>query len=135
MLVTLPVVLPIVMNAGYDLLWFGIMLAKVLEVGMLTPPIGLNVFVIKGVVGDRVSLGTIFRGVTWFVIADLIVIGLMMLLPEIVLYAPSLIGTRLMQVSNERVADGEREIRGGGACCRVCGSDREAMQPEGGRVQ
>ncbi len=93
MLVTLPVVLPIIMNAGYDLLWFGIMLAKVLEVGMLTPPIGLNVFVIKGVVGDRVNLGTIFRGVTWFIIADLVVIALMMLFPELVLYVPALIGT------------------------------------------
>lgn len=91
MLVTLPVVLPIVMNAGYDLLWFGILLAKVLEVGMLTPPIGLNVFVIKGVVGDRVGLTTIFRGVTWFVLADLVVISTILLIPELVTYLPSLL--------------------------------------------
>ena len=91
MLETLPVVLPIVASTGYDLLWFGILLAKVLEVGMLTPPIGLNVFVIKGVVGDSVSLTTIFRGVVWFVVADLVVIATTLIFPEIILYLPSII--------------------------------------------
>lgn len=91
MLVTLPVVLPIVEGANFNLLWFGILLAKVLEVGMITPPIGLNIFVIKGVVGDSISLSTIFRGVLWFVIADLVIIALMVAVPEIVLFLPSLV--------------------------------------------
>lgn len=91
MLVTLPVVLPIVASTDYDLLWFGILLAKVLEVGMLTPPIGLNVFVIKGVVGDSIKLTTIFRGVTWFVVADLVVIAITLIFPEIILYLPSIL--------------------------------------------
>ncbi len=91
MLVTLPIVLPIVQSTGYDLLWFGILLAKVLEVGMLTPPIGLNVFVIKGIVGDQVSLSTIFKGVTWFIVADLMVIALALIYPELITYLPSLL--------------------------------------------
>ncbi len=91
MLVTLPIVLPIVQSAGYDLLWFGILLAKVLEVGMLTPPIGLNIFVIKGIVGDEISLSTIFRGVTWFIVADLVVVALSLTFPDIILYLPSIL--------------------------------------------
>ena len=91
MLVTLPVVMPIVASTGYEPLWFGILLAKVLEVGMLTPPIGLNVFVIKGVVGESISLTTIFRGVIWFIVADLIVIALVLLFPEVILYLPSIL--------------------------------------------
>lgn len=94
MLVTLPIVLPIVESAGYGLLWFGIVLAKGLEVGMLTPPVGLNVFVIKGIVGDEVSLSTIFKGVTWFIVADLVVVGLAMVYPELILYLPSITNAR-----------------------------------------
>jgi tripartite ATP-independent transporter DctM subunit len=91
MLVTLPIVLPILEPTGYGLLWFGILLAKVLETGMLTPPIGLNVFVIKGVVGDQISLARIFQGVTWFIVADLVVIALCIIFPSLNLYLPELL--------------------------------------------
>jgi TRAP-type mannitol/chloroaromatic compound transport system permease large subunit len=57
---------------------------------MITPPIGLNVFVIKGVVGNLATTTTIFRGVMWFLVSDLIVIVLLISFPEIVLYLPSL---------------------------------------------
>lgn len=91
MLVTLPIVLPILEPTGYGTLWFGILLAKVLETGMLTPPIGLNVFVIKGVVGDQISLARIFHGVTWFIAADLVVIALCIIYPPLILYLPELL--------------------------------------------
>jgi tripartite ATP-independent transporter DctM subunit len=65
-------------------------LAKVLEIGMITPPIGLNVFVIKGVVGDQISLATIFRGAVWFIVADLVVVGLAIAFPVLITYLPSL---------------------------------------------
>ena len=58
---------------------------------MITPPIGLNVFVIKGVVGELVSTTRIFHGVLWFLLADLVVVAALMAFPEIVLYLPSLI--------------------------------------------
>ena len=63
MMLTLPIVMPIVDEAGYSLLWFGVLLAKVLEVGMITPPVGMNVYVIKSVVGKLATTTMIFRGV------------------------------------------------------------------------
>lgn len=90
MLLTLPILLPIVGTTGFSLVWFGVLLTKFLEIGMITPPIGLNVFVIKGVVGNLATTSTIFRGVMWFLVSDLIVIVLLITFPDIVLYLPSL---------------------------------------------
>ena len=59
---------------------------------MIPPPIGLNVFVIKGVGGNAVSTSAIFRGIFWFMIADLIVVALLLIFPQIVLYLPDLLG-------------------------------------------
>ncbi|MCR9139953.1 MAG: TRAP transporter large permease subunit [Alphaproteobacteria bacterium] len=88
MLLTLPVFLPILGEAGIGLVFFGVYLAKLLEIGMITPPIGINVFVIKGVVGDLVSLTDIFRGIMWFLLADLVVIVLVIAFPEIITFLP-----------------------------------------------
>ncbi len=90
MLLTLPVIMPILMSLDYSLIWFGVVLTKFLEIGMITPPIGMNVFVIKGVVGDLVSTTTIFRGIMWFLVADIVVVGLLMAFPDIILYLPNL---------------------------------------------
>ena len=67
-------------------------LCKLLEIGMITPPIGMNVFVIKGVVGDLVTTSQIFRGVFWFLIMDLFVLGLLSAFPDLILYLPNLAG-------------------------------------------
>ncbi|WP_417515509.1 TRAP transporter large permease [Minwuia sp.] len=91
MLLTLPILLPIVDGAGFSLIWFGILLTKFLEIGMITPPIGLNVFVIKGVVGDLASTGTIFRGILWFLVADFFIVVAIIAFPQIVLYLPGLL--------------------------------------------
>lgn len=91
MLLTIPVLLPIMDSTGLSLVWFGVVLTKFLEIGMITPPIGLNVFVIKGVVGELVSTTRIFHGVLWFLLSDLIVVAALMAFPQIVLYLPSLI--------------------------------------------
>jgi tripartite ATP-independent transporter DctM subunit len=92
MLLTLPILLPILDTAGFSLIWFGVLLTKFLEIGMITPPIGLNVFVIKGVVGDLASTGLIFRGIAWFLVADLFVVVALIAFPEIILYLPNLLG-------------------------------------------
>ncbi len=92
MLLTLPILLPIIDTAGFSLIWFGVLLTKFLEIGMITPPIGLNVFVIKGVVGDLASTGTIFRGIAWFLVADFFIVIALIAFPEIILYLPSLVG-------------------------------------------
>lgn len=77
MLLTLPILLPILDSANIDLIWFGVFLAKLLEMGMLTPPVGLNVFVIKASAGDEVRLEQVFRGVMVFLAVDVaIVLGM-----------------------------------------------------------
>ena len=88
MLLTLPVFLPILGDAGINLVFFGVFLAKLLEMGMITPPIGINVFVIKGVVGNLTTLTQIFRGIIWFLIADVVVIALILAFPDIITYLP-----------------------------------------------
>lgn len=90
MLLTLPIILPIVDNAGLNLLWFGVVLTKLLEIGMITPPIGMNVFVIKSVVGNLASTSAIFRGILGFLIMDFIVLIFLMAFPEFIMYLPSL---------------------------------------------
>lgn len=92
MLLTLPIVLPILGETGYSLLWFGILLCKLLEIGMITPPVGMNVFVIKSVVGNLVSTSAIFRGIFWFLVMDLALIVLFIAVPELILFLPAVFG-------------------------------------------
>ena len=91
MLLTLPIILPILDAADANLIWFGILMVKFLEIGLITPPVGLNVFIIKGVVGDRVSIGSIFANVSWFILADLVLMVLLIVAPAIVLFLPQFI--------------------------------------------
>jgi len=91
MLLTLPIVLPIVDETGYSLLWFGVVLVKLLEIGMITPPMGMNVFVIKGVVGNLATLSAIFKGVFWFVVIDLFIVAALIAAPQIVLFLPQMV--------------------------------------------
>uniref|UniRef100_A0A2A4Z1A2 TRAP transporter large permease protein n=1 Tax=OCS116 cluster bacterium TaxID=2030921 RepID=A0A2A4Z1A2_9PROT len=90
LLLTLPIVLPIFHAADINPIWIGVILVKYLEIGMLTPPLGLNVFVMKGVVGDSIALGTIFRGVSWFLLAEVVVMTLLISFPQIILFLPDL---------------------------------------------
>lgn len=92
MLLTLPVLLPVIDRVGIELVWFGVFVAKFLEIGMITPPVGLNVFVIKGVVSRAISLGTIFRGVMWFLVADAVVVAIMIAFPELIMWLPAQAG-------------------------------------------
>lgn len=90
MLLTLPILLPVLQQMNIDLLWFGVLLVKLLEIGMLTPPIGLNVFVMKGVVGDAASVSQIFKGVMPFLLFDFLLITLMIFVPSVVTMLPGL---------------------------------------------
>lgn len=91
LLLTLPIVLPLVHSAGLDLVWFGILVVKLLEIGLVTPPVGLNVYMVKGSLGDLVSLQEIFKGIGWFVAMDLIAVVLFVAFPSIVLFLPNLL--------------------------------------------
>jgi len=92
MLLTLPVFLPAVEALHIDPIWYGVLMIKLLEIGLITPPVGLNVFVIKGIVGDSIPTETIFKGILWFIVADIVTVGLMIAFPWISLYLPSLLG-------------------------------------------
>lgn len=85
MLITLPFVLPLVVGLGYDPIWWAIINVVVIELGMITPPIGLNVFVLKGV-AENVPLGAIYRGVAPFVVADLVRLVILTLFPGLSLW-------------------------------------------------
>jgi C4-dicarboxylate transporter DctM subunit len=90
MLLTLPVVTPVVQDLGYDLVWFGVIMVKYLEIGLITPPVGLNVYILKGVVGDAVPLETIFKGIMWFLAMDVVTLGMLIYWPQISLWLPQL---------------------------------------------
>ena len=87
MLITLPFVLPIVVGLGYDPIWWGIINVIVVELGMITPPIGINVFVLYGV-ARTIPLPQIFRGVLPFAAADLTRLTLLTLFPALTLWLP-----------------------------------------------
>ena len=88
-LLTVPIFAPLVEGLGFDLIWFGILVVVATEISLITPPIGMNVFVLKGVLKD-VSVKTIFRGVTPFWVADIFRIMLIALVPAIALFLPSM---------------------------------------------
>ncbi len=80
LLLTVPIFFPLVTSLGFDPVWFGIIVVVVVEISLITPPVGLNVFVLKGVIGD-VTTATIFRGVTPFWIVDLFRLALLVMVP------------------------------------------------------
>lgn len=92
MMVTLPIFLPIFDATSINLVWFGVLLTKLLEIGMISPPFGMNVFVIRGVAAEYVTLTGIFRGISLFLIADLAVVVLIIAFQDIVLFLPNLLG-------------------------------------------
>jgi len=91
LILTLPLVFPICRNLGFDPVWFGIYMTVMMEIAMLTPPIGLNVFVMQRVTPE-VPLSEIFRGVLPFVIVCLILVVLIAALPQLALWLPSTMG-------------------------------------------
>ena len=89
LLLTVPVFFPLVADLGYDLIWFGIIVVVVTEISLITPPVGLNVFVLRGMLPD-VSTATIFRGVTPFWCADIVRLAILVALPSVSLVLPHL---------------------------------------------
>ncbi|MGX9854521.1 TRAP transporter large permease [Limimaricola variabilis] len=90
MLLTLPVLLPVLEAADVNLIWFGIIAIKLLEIGLVTPPVGLNLYVLHGALSGRVRLGHIISGTSWFIAMDLLTLLLLIAFPAISLFLPSL---------------------------------------------
>jgi C4-dicarboxylate transporter DctM subunit len=88
-LLTIPVFLPVILQLGFDPVWFGILIVCVVEIGLISPPVGMNLFVLKTLI-PGVSQGTVFRGVMPFMLADCVRMALLIAFPAISLYLPSL---------------------------------------------
>ena len=88
LVVTMPVVFPIVTGLGFDPIWFGVICVIVIEMALITPPVGINVFVVKGVAAN-VPMSTIFRGVLPFWIAMAVCLALLVAFPQIALFLPN----------------------------------------------
>jgi tripartite ATP-independent transporter DctM subunit len=89
-LITVPIFFPIVLKLGFDPIWFGIIIVLVGEMGVITPPVGVNVFVIKGIAPD-IPLYRIFRGILPFLVALIVLTILLMIFPKIATFLPSLV--------------------------------------------
>lgn len=87
--ITLPIVFPIVMALGFDPIWFGVVIVMMIEMAQITPPIGINVYTVKGVAPD-VPLETIFRGIGPFVVAQAVAVAIVVAFPQTALFLPSL---------------------------------------------
>lgn len=90
MLLTLPVFLPMFDELNINLIWIGVLVVKMIEVGLLTPPVGLNAFVVKNIVGDTVSLNEIFSGLSWFLVCEVVIVALLIIFPALSLWLPGL---------------------------------------------
>jgi len=92
-MLTIPIFYPVVMNLGYDPIWFGIIIVLVTQMGVITPPVGINVYVVygvaQGVVGE-VPLESIFKGIVPFLLAVIIGTVILMIFPQLVLLLPNL---------------------------------------------
>lgn len=90
-ILTIPIVFPLIMQLGFDPIWFGVIVVMVVELALITPPVGMNVYVIKGVSKD-VSLGTIFKGVSPFILTDVVRLTILVLFPALILFLPNRMG-------------------------------------------
>ena len=88
LILTLPVVMPVLKSLGVDMIWFGVVAVLIIQMGILSPPVGLNVFIVKGLVPD-VPMYTIFRGIWPFWYAMGLLIVLLMIFPQLALFLPN----------------------------------------------
>lgn len=87
-LLVMPSLYPVIQALGIDAIWFGVLVIAMIEIGLVTPPVGINVYVIKGL-APEVPLEVVFRGVSWFVIMTLVAVAIMIIFPPIATWLPS----------------------------------------------
>lgn len=91
-LLTIPVFFPVIVGLGFDPIWFGILIVTIVEIGMISPPVGLNLFVLNSLL-PHLGLNTLYRGIWPFVMADIVRLIILMAVPSIALVLPSLMGS------------------------------------------
>ncbi len=88
MFITLPIIFPLIIKLGYDPVWFGVLIVHLCQVALITPPYGLNLFILKAVAPDS-NMREVIRGATYFIMMDVFVLVLYMLFPQIILFLPN----------------------------------------------
>ena len=92
-MLTVPIFFPLILQLGYDPIWFGILIVMVTEMGVITPPVGINVYVVYGVamgLKDAMTLESIFKGIIPFILAILVGIVIICIFPQLILFLPEL---------------------------------------------
>ena len=89
-LLTIPIFYPVVMGLGFDPIWFGVMIVLVTQMGVITPPVGVNVYVVSGIARD-IPLQTVFRGAIPFLFALIVACGILMLFPGLATWLPGVV--------------------------------------------
>ncbi len=93
LLLTIPILLPVLNSLDVNLIWFGILFLKMTEVGAITPPFGMSVYIVKGVLGDQITLGEVFRGILPFILLELGTLVILMAFPVITMWLPNTMWT------------------------------------------
>jgi len=88
-MLTTPIFYPLVMNLGFDPIWFGVVQCRILEVGLITPPMGMNVYVVAGL-DKSIPMTTVFRGIVWFLVMDIVTLAVFVFWPQVITFLPSL---------------------------------------------
>jgi C4-dicarboxylate transporter DctM subunit len=89
-LITIPIFYPLILKLGFDPIWFGVLQARLLQIGMIAPPVGINVFVIAGL-DKTVPMGAVYRGVLQFLFMDMITLAIFMIWPQTILWLPNML--------------------------------------------
>lgn len=89
MIVTIPIVYPIILELGFSPLWFGVLMVQNIEIGVITPPYGVNLFIMKGMLKDT-SMGEIFRSVIWFIVPLVVTMFIYIAFPQVALWLPNM---------------------------------------------
>ena len=89
MMITLPIFFPIILSLGFHPIWFGIIVVKMAEIALVSPPVGLNCFIVKSV-APKISLGEVFWGVIPFIFVEFLVVFILILFPQLVTFLPDL---------------------------------------------
>ena len=92
MMITIPIYMPVVNAFGFNTVWYGVMMLIALETGLITPPFGVTLFVMKGVAPPDITMGDIWKAVTPYVIIDILCIAIVMAMPTIATIVPTLMG-------------------------------------------
>jgi C4-dicarboxylate transporter DctM subunit len=88
LVLTLPILFPVIEAMGFDPIWYGVLMVRIIEIGVISPPFGLDCFVVAGAM--NIKVGTVFRGIIPFVIADLFNVALLVAVPQISLFLPNM---------------------------------------------